>query len=831
MWIVAGLAGGGTALATSAEAEDERIEVFEQQLGGNPRPTAHVTFPDWGTDYSEVRLVLEGFNPCELGVEGDEWDRTAYIYIQDERDRVYQIARWLTPYWNLPHVWAADITEMQAVLHGAREVWVEVGGGHLYSLHLDLTFGPPPALPTRVTNLWIGNVGKDFVADFFSPRVADVHETTEYVAVRHNLSTHGGGGPIEFFPAQSGQFVLDGVADPAWARPYNRGDNDMADGFACIDNPTGPQGTCARSQPACAVDDTQANGSCVTGNWGGGRVSWCPGEIVPPWLADVTAGVTPGESVTVDYEHTDVSEAEAGNIVINSQWVEFRRTNHMLVVPLDDHTPRRHLSDNLVGEGTTWWVRNYDDEAIDWVAQTEAPWLEIEPNEGTLEAGETLEVAVRYLVEVEHFGPGVQTATVTFDDTTNDIGESREVELRVEPQGFVAYWPMDDVDGVSLVDHSGNEHHGAFLGDDEPEFVDGRFGQALALDAGADRVELPRAAIDGRRELSVSLWFQTESTTEQMLMAGGTEDRPNDFRLFLAGEGQQVRATIAGRTATWADFDFADGEWHHLVLVYDPADDWARIWLDGDKQNKADLLAIGASAVEVGRLLLGERLDADGEVVADNGFEGAIDDLRVYTYRLFRADVDAIAQGGPAMMPFPHDDARGVELDTGLSWVPGAAAVSHELYFGLSRDEVEEAEPGAPEHQGEVEDSAFDPDTLELDTKYFWRVDTRLEDGSILRGDVWKLRTEAPEPPAGTDGGESSEGGGDSTTGSPTPPSSEAGSDEATDDGAGAASDDDDGCSCTTSRQRSRQAWWLWLAAPLLIRRRHFVARTLSTHR
>ena len=114
-------------------------------------------------------MTLEGFNPCEIDVEGDEWDRSAYIYLQDEDDNLIQIARWLTPYWNLPFVWTVDITEMQSVLHGSKKIYVDVGGGHLYSMSLDLTFGTPDRLPVRATTMWVGSPGVAAVADFFSP--------------------------------------------------------------------------------------------------------------------------------------------------------------------------------------------------------------------------------------------------------------------------------------------------------------------------------------------------------------------------------------------------------------------------------------------------------------------------------------------------------------------------------------------------------------------------------------------------------------------------------------------------------------------------------------
>ena len=38
------------------------------------------------------------------------------------------------------------------------------------------------------------------------------------------------------------------------------------------------------------------------GTWPLGRAGWCPGLEVPPWMADVTDSVIPGESVTISFE-------------------------------------------------------------------------------------------------------------------------------------------------------------------------------------------------------------------------------------------------------------------------------------------------------------------------------------------------------------------------------------------------------------------------------------------------------------------------------------------------------------------------------------------------
>ncbi len=38
------------------------------------------------------------------------------------------------------------------------------------------------------------------------------------------------------------------------------------------------------------------------GTWFFGRGGWCPGLDIPPWVVDVTADVTPGETASIAYQ-------------------------------------------------------------------------------------------------------------------------------------------------------------------------------------------------------------------------------------------------------------------------------------------------------------------------------------------------------------------------------------------------------------------------------------------------------------------------------------------------------------------------------------------------
>ena len=99
-----------------------------------------------------------------------------------------------------------------------------------------------------------------------------------------------------------------------------------------------------------------------------------------------------------------------------------------------------------------------------------------------------------------------------------------------------------------------------------------------------------------------------------------------------------------------------------------------------------------------------------------------------------------------AEWPVPEDGQTDVSLSPVLSWAPGQYAVTHDVYFGTSFDDVNDASRTNPGDvlvsQGQTE-MTYVPGDLELDGIYYWRVDEVNEDPStIFKGTVWTFSAE-----------------------------------------------------------------------------------------
>ncbi len=100
-----------------------------------------------------------------------------------------------------------------------------------------------------------------------------------------------------------------------------------------------------------------------------------------------------------------------------------------------------------------------------------------------------------------------------------------------------------------------------------------------------------------------------------------------------------------------------------------------------------------------------------------------------------------------ATSPSPADGATDVPTDVTLSWTAGMFAASHDIYFGTSLEDVQNASVGDPRGvlaaQGQADASYF-PGPLELEQTYYWRVDevNAAPDSTVFKGDVWSFTTE-----------------------------------------------------------------------------------------
>jgi len=87
-----------------------------------------------------------------------------------------------------------------------------------------------------------------------------------------------------------------------------------------------------------------------------------------------------------------------------------------------------------------------------------------------------------------------------------------------------------------------------------------------------------------------------------------------------------------------------------------------------------------------------------------------------------------------AVKPQPADRTEGTALaGLKLSWIPGAGATGHKVYFGARADQMSLLDEVTTDYAGLPE--------LKRGTTYYWRVDEVQPDGSVVTGELWSFNS------------------------------------------------------------------------------------------
>ncbi|MGE5294144.1 MAG: LamG-like jellyroll fold domain-containing protein [Solirubrobacterales bacterium] len=146
-----------------------------------------------------------------------------------------------------------------------------------------------------------------------------------------------------------------------------------------------------------------------------------------------------------------------------------------------------------------------------------------------------------------------------------------------------------------------------------------------------------------------------------------------------------------------------------------------------------------SGGIKLGELLIFDRALTDEERVS----------MEKYLYnKWFVAGVASEGQ--------PADGETDVVREPMLSWTAGEFAATHDVYFGTTFADVNDAGRDNPMDvlvSQNQEETTFDPGRLEFGTTYYWRVDevNAAPDYTIFKGSVWQFTTEPYSYPLSSD--------------------------------------------------------------------------------
>ncbi len=223
--------------------------------------------------------------------------------------------------------------------------------------------------------------------------------------------------------------------------------------------------------------------------------------------------------------------------------------------------------------------------------------------------------------------------------------------------GLVGNWKFDEGTGTSASDSSGNNNTGALF--NSPTWVTGKFGKALSFDGVNDYVEVgDKSTLDGFTNLSISLWFQT-NTDQIGVLVNKYENLNNNGYYLAVGDrffsSDKVTFMIDGASEDmfFANTSVTDGQWHHLVAVYQGGIG-PKIYIDGLEQFGARTGKLQNSiGTAPGRSFRIGQYSPGGY---NFYYKGLMDEVRVYNRALSVSEVEALYGGSatPSATPTPQ---------------------------------------------------------------------------------------------------------------------------------------------------------------------------------
>lgn len=215
---------------------------------------------------------------------------------------------------------------------------------------------------------------------------------------------------------------------------------------------------------------------------------------------------------------------------------------------------------------------------------------------------------------------------------------------RNKVQPLVAWWKFDRVEAGTFIDSSGNGFNGKLVGD-ASIVADAERESVLRLDGDRDYIDCGNnQAFNIRDEITVGAWIKVNEFNKrcQAIVTKGDHSWRLQRAWFkdsleFACSGLSVETNSTGHVHGRVNVN--DGRWHHVAGVYDGT----KIYLYVDGVLDSSEVASGRIAITDKPVYIGENSHMTGRY-----WNGLIDDVRIYSYALSRAEIKAVYAGkGP----------------------------------------------------------------------------------------------------------------------------------------------------------------------------------------
>jgi hypothetical protein len=258
----------------------------------------------------------------------------------------------------------------------------------------------------------------------------------------------------------------------------------------------------------------------------------------------------------------------------------------------------------------------------------------------------------------------------TLIDPASGLGQQSVKQLRItievlrkylaaQPQSLLGYWTFNEGSGTAARDSSSNRNDANLTG---ATWTSGRFGGALSFDGRSYATITNKPELEvGKNgaDFSVAFWLYLASPFTghpwRRIMHKGNSNGERTFALFMHPDNNCVHYRIS-TTSDPNEGGDSSGQiqttaWTHVAYV--KAGNQLQLYINGMLDSAVPLR--GTSISNNGPIYFGNVPWTDAQIT---GFDGALDDVRLYDFALSGGAVGILASYAAGIAPANEDDYR-----------------------------------------------------------------------------------------------------------------------------------------------------------------------------
>jgi hypothetical protein len=315
-------------------------------------------------------------------------------------------------------------------------------------------------------------------------------------------------------------------------------------------------------------------------------------------------------------------------------------------------------------------------------------------------------------------------------------------DIPMSDPNLMGWWKFDEGSSATALDWSGHGNHGTFKGD--PQRVVGYDGDGLEFDGVGGYVEVPHdASLTVDTEVTVMAWIHAQRHPSaggdwQGILAKSNNPRSYSFYTYVDGTLHFSTTSGGAYVGSNSTGQVPLNEWVHVAAMV--AGGQHLYYINGEPAGTGGGGITLPGAADTATVRIGVTHEGG------NNFLGMIDDVRVYNKALTQEEIKEAMRGDTRLAWNPSPD-NGSTPDVGeavpVTWSPGDNASQHDVYFGLDKDAVNDADASDTTgiYRGRQAAAGYTPpEGVEWGGgPYYWRIDEYNADATINKGRVWSF--------------------------------------------------------------------------------------------